>query len=345
MHRKSIAHERRDFKKTIKVSDCIRHHVTFRPVSPARRRVTQDKLTKQRKRVTKRQAASDTSGGRGRISMNAVKIRATKSAASIRWVLAGLVTAHLALSALLAQPAHAAWQSNCNTWGKIFFGKYYAHNSKWGNTNNGWGQGWQCVGRESTNTSNAWKADFDWWNNPNISDDEWHIKAFPSCVVGWQWGYANSDRGGLPVQLSANKNVTTSWNYSINASNWKGNAIYDLWLDWSQSPGGHPTDEIMIFLNYSSGAAPTGGYQGTAYLAGANWNVYKSNGSWQIISFVRQSQTNSVSNMNIRDFLNYASQTKNWISRSKYLISVQAGHEIWRGKGNTQTNSYSLFVS
>lgn len=47
----------------------------------------------------------------------------------------------------------------------------------------------------------------------------------------------------------------------------------------------------------------------------------------------------------LRDFLNYVSQTKNWVDRNKQLLSVQAGFEIWYGQGYFQTWGYKSDVS
>lgn len=239
--------------------------------------------------------------------------------------------------------AHAGWSNTCDNWQSLFYGKYQTINNKWGNTVNGWGTGWQCVGRSEENTSNGWQADLSWSNNSAFGDDEYHIKAFPSTVVGWQWGYANSDRGGLPVRLSEERNLPTSWSFDNQLGDQKSDAIYDLWVDWSDNPSSQPTDEVMIFLDYTDGAHPASNKVTTISMAGAEWDVYRSTDSWQVISFVRTSTTTSAS-FNLRDFLDYSANS-GWLDRNKYLISVQNGFEVWRGAGKLITNNYDFSVS
>ncbi|MGW5329698.1 GH12 family glycosyl hydrolase domain-containing protein [Streptomyces sp. NPDC004014] len=259
--------------------------------------------------------------------------------------LTATVLAGLMLTGVAVSPAQAATQQNCDVEGTVMYGKYYAHNSEWGNTYNGWGYGNQCVSHDDEQGGNNWASSFNWYNNGSISDDEWHIKAFPSVVSGWQWGYANPDHGGFPVRLGDGHNIVTNWDFSVNASDWKGDSIYDLWIDPSQNPSGQPQNEVMVFLNYSEGTIPSSSDKvATVDLGGATWDVYRSYGSWQVISFVRTQQTSNVSNMNLRDFMDYSTNS-GWLDPSLYLVSVQAGHEIWRGSGSTSTSNYSVDVS
>ncbi|WP_410813875.1 GH12 family glycosyl hydrolase domain-containing protein [Micromonospora sp. 067-2] len=253
------------------------------------------------------------------------------------------LVAMLCVLAVGATPAYAYWTNTCDDWQSLFYGKYQTINNKWGHTVNNWGTGWQCVGRDTDNTTNGWQADLSWSNSSSEQWDEYHIKAFPSTVVGWQWGYANPDRGGLPVHLWENKNVWTNWSFQNQVGDQKSDAIYDLWLDWSDNPSSQPTDEVMIFLDYTAGAHPESNKVATVDLAGATWDVYRSTDSWQVISFVRTATTTSAS-MNLRDFLGYAVDA-GWLDPNKYLISVQAGFEVWRGAGKYITTDYNVSVS
>lgn len=242
-----------------------------------------------------------------------------------------------------AGPAAASTDTACNDWQSLISGPYQVINSKWGHTLNGWGTGTQCVTRSDSDSAHGWQADVDWSNNASFGDDEYHIKAFPSDVVGWQWGYADSDNAGLPVQLSAEKNVQTSWTFQTQLGDHKSDAIYDLWVDPSTNPSGQPTDEVMVFLDYTDGAHPDSDKVATVSVGGADWDVYRSTGSWQVISFVRTATTSSA-DLNLRDFLDYSTNA-GWLAPTKYLISVQAGFEIWRGTGKYVTTNYQLSVS
>ncbi|MGW2690132.1 GH12 family glycosyl hydrolase domain-containing protein [Streptomyces sp. NPDC001414] len=267
-----------------------------------------------------------------------------RRAAGLRTGLTAAAFAGLLLAGAATTPAQAATQQNCDVEGTVMYGKYYAHNSEWGNTYNGWGYGNQCVSHDDAQGGNNWASSFNWYNNGSISDDEWHIKAFPSIVSGWQWGYANPDHGGFPVRLGDEHEILTSWDFSVNASDWKGDSIYDMWIDPSQNPTGQPQNEVMVFLNYSDGTIPSSADKvATVDLGGASWDVYRSYGSWQVISFVRTQQTSSVSNLSLRDFMDYSANV-GWLDRNLYLVSVQAGHEIWRGSGTTTTSNYAVDV-
>jgi hypothetical protein len=57
---------------------------------------------------------------------------------------------------------------------------------------------------------------------------------------------------------------------------------------------------------------------------------------------VRTSNTTSV-NFDLRDFTSNL-VNRGWLSSSKYLTSVQAGTEVFTGKGQLNTNSYWVDV-
>ncbi len=246
----------------------------------------------------------------------------------------------------LAVPAAQAnvWLSTCDDWQSIFHGKYYAMNNRWGHTLFNWGYGWQCVGRNDEWPTNAWQTDLSWTDNPAVQWDEYHIKAFPNTIVGWSYGYNSTDHGGLPVRLGDNKTVLSSWSWDNQLGPQKSDAVYDLWADASQDPSAQPSDEIMVFLDYTDGAHPDSGKLTTINVNGADYDVYRSTDSWQVISFVRTATTRSSTNLNLQDFLNYAVR-QGWLDPNKYLVSIDAGFEIWHGAGKIITTNYNVDVS
>lgn len=242
-------------------------------------------------------------------------------------------------------PGRAAYTTAYNDGERVnVMSKYYVNNNQWGYKINGWGGGSQSVGADPVANTGYWRTDFNWYNN-NVAWDQYHIKAFPSIVEGWQWGYARTDHGNLPRPINWNSNVWTTWSYSTSGvPGWaKWDAIYDMWLDWNDTPSGTPSEEIMVFLNYTADTTPTDGYQGDVNLAGNTWSVYRSNTDRQVISYVAKNKTTYFSG-NLRDFINHASYTKGWINTSKQLLSVQAGFEIWYGQGYFQTWGYNCDV-
>jgi hypothetical protein len=261
--------------------------------------------------------------------------------APVKRLLLGVVAAFcLALASTLvaASPAQAA--STCNKGGTIDMGKYYVTNNLWGN---GSGTGWQC-------TWNNWQSGdaIGWGTSWEWSGGQYSVKSFSSSVLGWHWGWQRPGTE-LPVRLSDNRSVPTTWNYSVNASGTM-NVAYDLWLHSQSNPdwSNNPTDEIMIWPYKIGGAGPAGTKQATVTLGGGTWDLYRGwidagNGvGWNVFSFVRTSNTTSV-NFDLRDFTSNL-VNRGWLSNSKYLTSVQAGTEVFTGRGQLDTNSYWVDV-
>jgi hypothetical protein len=221
---------------------------------------------------------------------------------------------------------------SCTDFATVDMGKYWVNNNIWGRSS---GSGSQCVwGIGSSTNPVAWGTSWSWSGQTNS------VKSYASTVLGWHWGWRLQNTG-LPVQLSANRNVNTGWTYNVtmNGTNTL-NVAYDLWLHTISNPTWehNPTDEVMIWLYRSNGAGPIGTRQVTVNIAGTSWDLYRGNIGWNVFSFVRTSNTTS-STLNLRDFLNDL-VSRGWMSSSKYLTSVQAGTEVFIGTGQLDTTSY-----
>lgn len=249
----------------------------------------------------------------------------------IRFLVVVITSAALTAGPVItAAPALAA--GSCNDYASITQGKYWINNNVWGKSS---GSGWQCIWDNYTSGSTiGWGTTWDWSGQSNS------VKSYASSVLGWHWGWKRSGTG-LPVQLSANRNVNTRWQFSVTQHNANTmNVAYDLWLHTKSNPGSsdNPTDEIMVWLYRAGGAGPVGTKQATVSIGGATWDLYRGNIGWNVFSFVRTSNTTN-STLNLRDFLNNLSG-RGWVSRSKYLTSVESGTEVFIGRGQLDTGTY-----
>jgi hypothetical protein len=215
----------------------------------------------------------------------------------------------------------------------IFQNKYWINNNLWAISG---ATGWQGIWDTCTSGNTiGWGTDWSWSGGANNE-----VKSYASAVLGWHWGWKINGTG-LPVQISANKNVTCGWTYRVTP----GQTIdvsYDLFAHNSTSPGyaDQPTDEIMIWLYRAGGAGPIGGVDSTTSIGGASWEVHKgSTGVWNVYSYVRTTNATSGATLNLMDFLKDV-VSKGWMSSSKYLTSIQAGTEVFVGTGRLDTDSY-----
>jgi hypothetical protein len=214
----------------------------------------------------------------------------------------------------------------------IVEGKYWINNNQWGTSG---ASGWQGIwGTCTSGNTIGWGTDWTWSGGSNSQ-----VKTYASVVLGWQWGWKITGTG-LPVQISANKNVTCGWTYRVNA----GTTIdiaYDLFAHSLANPGtnDNPTDEIMIWLYRAGGAGPIGGVDSTIAIGGTTWEVHRgNNGNWNVYSYVRTANATSAT-LNLMDFLKDL-VSKGWMSNTKYLSSIQAGTEVFVGTGRLDTDNY-----
>jgi hypothetical protein len=217
----------------------------------------------------------------------------------------------------------------------ITLGKYWINNNEWGASG---ATGSQTIWNTcSSGNTIGWGTSWNWSGGSSSQ-----VKSYASAVLGWQWGWKiASSTTGLPVQISANKNVTCGWTFRVPSSQ-TIDVAYDLFAHSIAMPGtnDNPTDEIMIWLYRSGGAGPIGGTVAAGVsLAGASWDLHQgNNGVWNVYSFVRTTNATTGATLNLMDFLN--NLVARGLSSSKYLSSIQAGTEVFTGTGELDTDSY-----
>jgi len=232
-----------------------------------------------------------------------------------------------AATVLLAAPASAA--TICDQYGTVVLGNYIVQNNRWGTSAT------QCI----NTTSNG----FTITQQDGVGNQSGAPVSYPSIFLGCH--YSNcSPNSPLPARISTmgNANSSISMNYP-GSGTW--DAAYDIWLNADTNVSGVQDTEIMIWLNHTGSIQPIGSPTGNVTLAGRAWTVWTgSNGANNVVSYVSNSATSSLS-FNSRDFIldtfNRGSQygNTNW-----YLTSIQAGFEPWVGGVGLAVTAFSASI-
>jgi hypothetical protein len=213
-----------------------------------------------------------------------------------------------AASALVAAPAQAAVWSSSDRWGTWSGNGYTIYNNVWGS-----GYGPQTVW---VNSASNWGV---WANHPNTGG----IKSYPNATRY------------LGKRVSALGTTTSSFNVSVPTSGVAFTTAYDIW----SSDNAH---EIMLWMNKYGPVGPLGSLQTTASVGGHTWAIYRgSNGSNQVYSFVRTSNTNA-GTVDIRAIAQWI-RARGWFG-DVTIGNVQLGYEITSAAGGKDfvTNSFSV---
>ena len=228
---------------------------------------------------------------------------------AVRTLLLTPLLALLAVIGFAAAPAQAATWSSSDQWGNWSTGGYTLYNNIWGS-----GAGAQTIW---ANSASDWGV---WANHPNTGG----IKSYPNAkkVVGKKISAINS--------LTSNYSVTVPSSGAYNTS-------YDIW-------DSNHAYEIMLWVNKTGPVGPLGTSQGTVTLGGHTWTVYKgSNGSNQVFSFIRSSNSSSGS-VDIKSIVNWIKNTKGWFG-DVTIGDVQFGYEITSSAGGLDFRTKSFGVS
>ncbi|WP_432839417.1 GH12 family glycosyl hydrolase domain-containing protein [Dactylosporangium sp. CA-092794] len=241
---------------------------------------------------------------------------------------AGLLAATGAVVVLTTGSAQAD-TTICEKFGSttIQGGRYVVMNNVWGTDQP------QCINVTSTGFSISQA-------NHNVPTNG-APAAYPAVYYGCH--YANCSTGSiLPLRVSDSRfaGIQTSVGMSFPSSG-QWDAAYDIWFDPTARTDGQNTGaEIMVWVNHAGAPQPVGSKVGTANIAGGAWDVWEGNIGWNVVSYVRQPGTGSVS-FAPASFFNDA-VSRGYAQNSWYLTSIQAGFEPWTGGQGLAVNTFSV---
>lgn len=174
---------------------------------------------------------------------------------------------------------------------------------------------------------------------------------YPSIYKGCHYGNCTRS-SGMPLKVSDLNSASASWSvYTTNVGG-KWNAALDLFFDTAQNPGNrYPNGaEIMVWINKRDASSsdriyPAGTKQSSnATINGSSYEVWKGTvGGTPVISYVRTSKTNSISNLNVKAFIDHAVGA-GVVKTTHYLQSIQAGFEPHSGGTGLRSDSFSASV-
>ena len=181
--------------------------------------------------------------------------------------------------------------------------------------------------------------------------------SFPSIYIGANGNTANgvystSGTDNLPRQISAIGTAQSSFAWSGSTGSF--NACYDIWF--ANSP---PTAEyndgidgfVMIWVRDPPDQQPIGSVQGSANIAGVNWDIWvgprgdgpEGYNDAPVVSFVAPNAIAS-GTYDLKEF--FTAAASHGISSSMYLTDVFFGFEIWQGGGggNLRVESFTAVI-
>jgi cellulase/cellobiase CelA1 len=210
--------------------------------------------------------------------------------------------------------------------------------------NNEWGSGAsECVTTDGN-------ADFTVANSGISNATNGAPGGYPSVYQGCHWG--NCTSGGLsgsPVQVSSltTGKVTTSWSTTQPGGSNDYDVAYDIWFNQTPSTTGQPNcTELMVWLNHNGPVQPFGSQVASGVsVGGRGYNVWEgSQGSFDTVSYTMTTPSTSVSGLDLAPLAQDA-VNRGYLSRSCYLIDIEAGFELWQGGTGLATNSFSVNIN
>jgi xyloglucan-specific endo-beta-1,4-glucanase len=231
----------------------------------------------------------------------------------------------------------------CKDTDSVGLGKYQILTNLWGAKGTVESDG-QCTWTLcDTSGKIAWGTEFTW-----TSGDEISVKSFAAAILGWHWSSIPQGTG-LPVQLSGDHRIPCTWSFDLSVDDAASlNVAWDLWLSTESNPSQFtsPSDEIMVWVHRQNKEDPIGYEEGvadTVTIGDFTWDLYRgNNGGNEVYSYLRK-ETADCATLDLMDFLDDL-VLRGWVDTSKYLISIESGPEVVRGKGQLVTETYGCDV-
>jgi cellulose 1,4-beta-cellobiosidase len=211
----------------------------------------------------------------------------------------------------------------------INVGNYRVNNNVWNDI-----PGSQCI--DVNTTTGAWSILSASHNKPTNGAPA----AYPFTLVGCHWG-ACSLNNPLPKQVSALNMALGQWVATRPAAGIY-NQSYDIWFNNTPTTNGQPNGQELMIWPYRRGpiqpiGVPVGNY---------NAGIFKFQ-VWHggiVTSYVQTFPSTPINSINLKSFILDA-QARGYINPAWYLISVEAGFEVWQGQPGIATNSFILTIN
>jgi hypothetical protein len=176
-------------------------------------------------------------------------------------------------------------------------------------------------------------------NNPGGS-----VAAYPAIYKGCHWGSCTAAIDNpMPKRIEEIESAPFTWVIGTAGVSGTWNSAFEAWFN-ETGTGTNFTGELMIWINYAGGAGPAGSKVATVEIGGHTWDVYFAPwDSWNYIAYKLTNVADSV-NLDLKDFMHDA-LTRGYLRTPWYLVSMEAGFEIWRGGQGLTTFSYSASVT
>ncbi len=168
-------------------------------------------------------------------------------------------------------------------------------------------------------------------------------KSYPSILTGCHWGRCTAT-SPLPLPVSQADGLTSSVSTTRAPGQW--NAAYDLWVSSTRSAPGQADDtEIMVWTDHQGALAHPLGARTATFTSpdGAGWDVFEGNTGWDVVSFVRQSPTRSVTDLDLGSFV-AESVRLGATEQGSWITSVQFGFEPWVGGAGLSVDGFDVTV-
>jgi hypothetical protein len=211
----------------------------------------------------------------------------------------------------------------------VMGGEYNVMNNVWGS---GPGVGDQCLDVDLDGT---------YFKVCQCTHDDADVSAYPAIFKGCHWGWCTTANNPMPVMINRIESAPITWVVHTEGVSGTWNTAFEAWFN-ANGVGTNYLGELMIWIDYHGGAGPAGSVQETVNIGGYNWDVYYADWDWNYVTYKITSPVDSVT-LEFRDFIHDCA-SRGYLMTNWYMVSMEAGFEIWRDGEGLTSEFYSADV-
>lgn len=244
-----------------------------------------------------------------------------------------------AASVAVAPAARAASPQLCDYHTARVSGGYVVQNNEWGSSAS------ECL------TTRAGLAGFTVVRSAIAGGKGGAPGGYPSIYAGCHWGLCAT--GGLaskPQRVAALKPGRLASHFAVTERARPGSAYdvaYDIWVNQSPRTRGEPNGtEIMVWLGHKGTVRPAGTIVArNVTIGGRKYNVWHAPGraAGGTVTYELIRHVTAIGHLDVGRLIQNAVR-RHYTSPRWYLVSVEAGFEIWRGGAGLAVTQFGVDV-
>lgn len=165
--------------------------------------------------------------------------------------------------------------------------------------------------------------------------------SYPNVQIGCHWGLCTPNNPLVSRKANSFVTLWADWSTTNSSASGVYNKSYDLWFNTTPTTSGQANaQELMIWYSRQGAIQPIGSLVATIAVGSRTMEIWRDGFT---TTYMYKSGNPLSHAISLKYFVDDAI-ARGYINPNWYLITIQAGYEIWQGGAGLLTNTFDLSV-